>query len=117
MAFVQYNGARRGLSANGRTVYPAGRIAELANWLKPAHLPILDPNQFSQIAPIVAGPITASFAAGEGDYSGHALAVDAAGAVTNAELVIPLPAPYTDSSGAFPRRAAGARAGRRSAAA
>lgn len=107
MVAVQFNGPRRGLSARGRKVYPSGRVAELLSWLRPNHLSILDPDQFSQAAPIVSGPISAAFAADEGDFSNGALTATVSGAATNAEVVIPLPAAYTPSSAAYPRKAGG----------
>ena len=71
---------------------PAGRLAELLSWMRPTHLPILDPAQFVGMTPITTTGMSIGLAAGEGDYSEDAIRVSTTEAVTNKSLLLPLPA-------------------------
>lgn len=70
---------------------PDVRLRELLPWLKPTHIPILDPNQFGGMTPIVAGGLTLSHVPGAGDFSVDALRLVAAGAVTDAQIQVTIP--------------------------
>ena len=87
---------------------PDVRLRELLPWLKPVHVSILDPNQFQGASPIVSGALTISHVDGAGDFSADALRLAASGAVTDAQIHIPLPTPRTTHLAGRIRRAAGA---------
>lgn len=86
---------------------PSGRLAELLSWMRPTHLPILQPQEHIGMTPITSGVLTVSHDPTVGDFSGSSikLAFSGAGTVT---ARMPLPAAAEQGVSARPRRAAGA---------
>jgi len=78
-------------TGNGVSGLPAGRLQELLSWVKPAHLPILDPAQFVGMTPITMNNVTITHQPGAGDFSDGAIRVATAGAEANKSALIPLP--------------------------
>lgn len=78
-------------TGNGVSGLPADRLQELLSWVKPVHLPILDPAQFVGMTPITSGALTVSHVPDAGDFSGGAIRLVASAAVTNVSVRIPLP--------------------------
>lgn len=95
-------------TGNGVSGLPAGRLQELLSWLKPVHLPILDPAQFIGMTPVVMNNVTVSHAPGAGDYSDGAIRVSTAAAETNKSALLPLPVRIEKGVKDRPVRAAGA---------
>lgn len=77
-------------TGNGFSGLPAGRLQELLSWVKPVHLPILDPAQFVGMTPITSGAMTISHVAGAGDFSYGAVRLATSGAVTNLSALLPI---------------------------
>lgn len=97
---------RAGDSVSG---LPAGRLQELLSWVKPVHLPILNPVDFAGMAAMVASELTMTHEPGSGEYSNAALRVTASGATAGARSFnLPLPIPAETAVAAQPVRAAGA---------
>jgi len=95
-------------SSSGRpTGLPRDRLIELMSWMRPTHLPILQPQEHIGMTPIVSGVMTVSHDPTVGDFSGSSikLAFSGAGAVT---ARLPLPAAAEQGVSLRPRRAAGA---------
>ena len=96
-------------SSSGRpTGLPRDRLIELLSWMRPTHLPILQPQEHIGMTPITSGVVTISHDPTVGEFSGSSikLAVSGAGAFTNVRL--PLPAAVEAGVSSRPRRAAGA---------
>ncbi len=79
-------------TGNGVSGLPAGRLQELLSWVRPSHIPILDPAQFIDMTPITSGNVTASYAAGAGDFSSGAIRIAASAATPSTLINIPFPA-------------------------
>lgn len=79
-------------TANGFSGLPAGRLQEMLSWVRPSHIPILDPAQFIDMTPITSGNVTASYAAGAGDFSSGAIRIVASAATPSTLINIPFPA-------------------------
>lgn len=86
---------------------PAGRLAELLSWMRPTHLPILQPQEHIGMTPIVSGVLTVSHDPTVGDFSGSSIKLAFSGAGT-VFARLPLPAAIEQGVSTRPRRAAGA---------
>lgn len=96
-------------TGNGVSGLPAGRLQELLSWVKPVHLPILNPVDFAGMAAMVASELTMTHEPGAGEYSNAALRVTASGATASARSFnVALPIPAETAVAAQPVRAAGA---------
>lgn len=86
---------------------PAGRLAELLSWMRPTHLPILQPQVHAGMTPITSGVLTVSHDPTVGDFSGSSikLAFSDAGTVS---ARLPLPAPAEQGVSSKMPRAGGA---------
>ncbi|WP_415258883.1 hypothetical protein, partial [Thauera phenylacetica] len=60
-------------TGNGVSGLPADRLQELLSWVKPVHLPILDPAQFVGMTPITTTDMSITHEPGAGDYSADAI--------------------------------------------
>ena len=95
-------------SASGRpTGLPRDRLQELLSWMRPTHLPILQPQEHIGMTPITSGVLTVSHDPSVGEFSGSSIKLEFSGAGT-ALARIPLPAPIEQGVSTRPRRAAGA---------
>ncbi|MDQ5904143.1 MAG: hypothetical protein QG672_1736 [Pseudomonadota bacterium] len=95
-------------SSSGRpTGLPRDRLIELMSWMRPTHLPILQPQEHIGMTPITSGVLTVSHDPTVGEFSGSSikLAVSGAGTVS---ARIPLPAAVEQGVSSRTRRAAGA---------
>jgi hypothetical protein len=86
---------------------PADRLAELLSWMRPTHLPILQPQEHIGMTPIVSGVLTVSHDPTVGDFSGSSIKLAFSGAGT-VSARLPLPAAVEQGVSTRPRRAAGA---------
>lgn len=86
---------------------PAGRLQELLSWMRPTHLPILQPQEHIGMTPIVSGVMTVSHDPTVGDFSGSSIKLAFSGAGT-VSARLPLPAAVEQGVSTRPRRAAGA---------
>lgn len=92
-------------TGNGVSGLPVGRLQELLSWVKPIHLPILDPAQLVGMTPITTTDMSITHEPGAGDYSADAIRITTTAAVTNKSLLCPLPAPLEAGVAARPVRA------------
>lgn len=79
-------------AGSGFSGLPAGRLQELLSWVRPSHIPVLDPAMFVDMAPITSGNLTASYVAGAGDFSPGAIRIAASAATPSTLINIPFPA-------------------------
>ena len=101
---------RRGVSAETgqwRGYIAADRLADLQNWLRPIHMPILQPQAHIGMTPIVSGLLTVSHDPTVGDFSGSSLKLDVS-AAANDTARIPIPAALEQGVSARPVKAGGA---------
>ncbi len=95
-------------SSSGRpTGLPRDRLIELMSWMRPTHLPILQPQEHIGMTPITSGVLTVSHDPSVGEFSGSSIKLAFSGAGT-ASARIPLPAAVEQGVLTRPRRAAGA---------
>ena len=95
-------------SSSGRpTGLPRDRLIELMSWMRPTHLPILQPQEHIGMTPITSGVLTVSHDPTMGEFSGSSIKLAFSGAGT-VSARIPLPAPIEQGVSTRPRRAAGA---------
>lgn len=94
-------------TGNGVSGLPAGRLQELLSWMRPTHLPILQPQEHVGMTPITSGVLTVSHDPTMGEFSGSSIKLAFSGAGT-VSARIPLPAPIEQGVSTRPRRAAGA---------
>lgn len=98
----------RGIAAQGRRIRPSGYVAELLDWLRPKHLPVLIPDEHAGMQPIVSGALTVSHQPAVGDYSGSSILLAASSATASTVVVLPLPQQIQPFSQKYTRAAAGA---------
>ena len=95
-------------SSSGRpTGLPRDRLIELMSWMRPTHLPILQPQEHIGMTPITSGVLTVSHDPSVGEFSGSSIKLAFSGAGT-ASARIPLPAAVEQGVSSRTRRAAGA---------
>lgn len=84
---------RRGatMPVGSRRVYAsADRMSDLISWLKPVHMPVLDPKMFIGMTPITSGAMTISHDPTVGEFSGSSIKV-AISAAGNFAARLPMP--------------------------
>ena len=101
---------RRGASVDvgsRRCFVGTDRLADLQNWLRPVHMPILQPQAHIGMTPITSGLLTISHDPTVGDFSGSSIKCTFSGATT-ATARIPIPAAAEQGVSSRPVRAGGA---------
>lgn len=95
-------------SASGRpTGLPRDRLQELLSWMRPTHLPILQPQEHIGMTPITSGVLTVSHDTTVGEFSGSSIKLAFSGAGA-ASARLPLPPAAEQGVSGRARRAAGA---------
>ena len=96
-------------SASGRpTGLPRDRMTELLSWMRPTHLPILQPQEHFGMTPIVSGALTISHDSTVGDFSGSSIKLAFSGDAAPGGIRLPLPASPEQGVSAIKRKVGGA---------